>query len=437
MALPANTIWEVRPSVGTDTNGGGFVLGASGTDYSKQDSAQYSFSDLTSVSSLVISSTSHNFVATDVGNLIHINSGTGFTAGFYQIVSVGSNQATLDRSPGTVGVSGVYSVGGALATISNTITNKTQGNTIYVKASGSYIVTVTQNLVAGDGGTGNTATTFIGYTTTRGDNGRVTWTTSTNSVDLITFAVANNFAFYNFAFTCTAGTKGNGLTAGTSGANGNLQLYNCSFDGFNIAINGPFVGSFSWIPLMMFGGFIKNSTSHGILNGYNVVLRGVYIHDNGGDGIRFNNTGDNQQSAVIENCVIYNNTGLGINYDSGTSGANQFVLVSGCAIVSNGSDGCRLDGASASGFYYVNCIFYNNGGYGINTNAAMHIFMLGCAFRLNSSGKYPTGVKDTSAQGEIILTASPFTSIGSDWTLNNTAGGGAACKGAGFPSTIA
>src|SRR5260221_6595295 len=107
MALSVLTVWEVRPTAGNDLNGGGFHTGASGTDYSQQDTAQYSASDLTSISSLVVSSASHNFVATDVGHIINIASGTGFTVGFYEIVSVGSNQATLDRSPGTVGTGGV------------------------------------------------------------------------------------------------------------------------------------------------------------------------------------------------------------------------------------------------------------------------------------------------------------------------------------------
>jgi len=39
--------------------------------------------------------------------------------------------------------------------------------------------------------------------------------------------------------------------------------------------------------------------------------------------------------------------------------------------------------------------------------------------------------------GDVSLTANPFTSAGTgDYSLNSTAGGGAACKGAGFPGVF-
>jgi hypothetical protein len=38
--------------------------------------------------------------------------------------------------------------------------------------------------------------------------------------------------------------------------------------------------------------------------------------------------------------------------------------------------------------------------------------------------------------GTVTLSASPYTSIGTDFSLNATAGGGAACKGAGFPGVL-
>lgn len=450
-ALPVGSTWEVRPTVGTNTNGGGFVLGASGTDMSQFNNKNaaacsscqsatinISTTDAVANGTTTVTSATGNFSAAIVGNILNFSGGTGSLAsGWYQVVTfTNSTTIVLDRAI-AAGTGITMNIGGALSTIAQAVTNKVQGNTIYVKATGAYTVTTTQNLVAGDGGTGDTATTFIGYTSTRTDNGQVTWTTATDSVDLITFAVANNFAFYNFAFTNTAGTKGNGITAGTSGANGNLQLYNCGFDGFNIAVNGPFVGSFSWEPLLMVNGVVKNSVSHGILNGYNLVLRGSFIHDNGGMGVKFDNTGDNQQSATISHNIFYNNVSDGVGTDGGTSGTNQFVDISNNAFVANGGNGVNLNGQGASGFYYTNNIFDSNGAFGVNTNAAMHVFMLNNAFRANASGKYPTNVKTTSAIGEVpALTGSPFVSVGTNFALNSTAGAGAACKGAGFPGVL-
>src|SRR6476661_4844198 len=120
MSLSAATVWEVRPagSGASDNNGGGFVAGASGTDFSQQDAAAYSGTNLAidAATNTKVTSATHNFVAADVGNLLQITAGAGFTTGFYQIVSVASNAATLDRSAGTLGsTGGTFAVGGALA----------------------------------------------------------------------------------------------------------------------------------------------------------------------------------------------------------------------------------------------------------------------------------------------------------------------------------
>src|SRR4051812_5831049 len=105
MAISAATVWECRTS-GSDSNGGGFVFGATGTDLSQSDSVSYSFSDLASSNgtnaSPQVTSVSHNFVAADVGNLMQITAGTNWTTGFFQIVSVAANAATLDKACGSL-----------------------------------------------------------------------------------------------------------------------------------------------------------------------------------------------------------------------------------------------------------------------------------------------------------------------------------------------
>ena len=64
MALSANTVLEVRNG-GSDTNGGGFVTGAAGTDWSQQDAAQYSVTDGVTAGTTTITSATANF-GTDV-----------------------------------------------------------------------------------------------------------------------------------------------------------------------------------------------------------------------------------------------------------------------------------------------------------------------------------------------------------------------------------
>src|SRR5262249_6018915 len=187
MALPAATTWEIR-TAGSDSNGGGFVAGASGTDYSQQDSAQYTFTDLVVDASVntKVTSASHNFVAADVGNIMQINSGTGWTVGFYQIVSVASNAATLDRSPAAVNTTGgTFHVGGALLTlgsiINSTSSQAKDGNVIWIKA-GTYTVTASITLPANGFTSSSGPLTFIGYNTSRGDRStKPLITTATNS----------------------------------------------------------------------------------------------------------------------------------------------------------------------------------------------------------------------------------------------------------------
>ena len=172
-ALPSGIAWEVR-STGNDSNGGGFVTGASGTDYSQQDGAQFSGTNLAvdGTTNTKVSSAAHNFAATDVGNLIHITAGTGWTSGFYEIVSVASNEATLDRSPAAVGTTGgTWAEGGALATpgavLSNGNAAQTNSSRIFLKyAATPYAITT--SLVWSTGGSG-LGIWLIGYNAARSD----------------------------------------------------------------------------------------------------------------------------------------------------------------------------------------------------------------------------------------------------------------------------
>lgn len=114
------TAWEIRPG-GDNLNGGAFCSTATtvgGIDYSQQNSAQFTYSDLSIVTSTpaVVSSFSVPFTSACTGNLLSIIGGTGFTTGYYQITAVVSSSATLDRACGAEGsVSGSGRLGGAFA----------------------------------------------------------------------------------------------------------------------------------------------------------------------------------------------------------------------------------------------------------------------------------------------------------------------------------
>ena len=187
-ALSSSTAWEVRTN-GNNNNGGGFVTGGSGTDYSQQDSAEYTATDLeiNSGDNTIVGSATHSFIASDVDNLMQITAGTGFTPGFYQIYSVSGGSATLDRACGTVeSTGGTYAVGGALRNIDYHHLVMVAGNTTWIKADATYSRSsyIDLNDVAG---TNALPLSFTGYTTTRGDGGQAT----------ISFTAGN---YYIYAF---------------------------------------------------------------------------------------------------------------------------------------------------------------------------------------------------------------------------------------------
>ena len=81
MALAAASVFEVR-TAGNDTNGGGFVTGAAGTDYSQQDAknsggADSSVTDGVTAGTTTVTSLTAAFGTTIVGNIIYIGVGSG------------------------------------------------------------------------------------------------------------------------------------------------------------------------------------------------------------------------------------------------------------------------------------------------------------------------------------------------------------------------
>ena len=83
-----------------------------------------------------------------------------------------------------------------------------------------------------------------------------------------------------------------------------------------------------------------------------------------------------------------------------------------------------------------NSILDANGTYGIDgasTSLTVAALLYSNAFYNNSTAAtrgFNAGI------GTVTLSASPYNTIGSDFSLNSTAGGGAACKAAGWPGVM-
>jgi parallel beta helix pectate lyase-like protein len=456
MAISSNTNWEVR-TAGNDNNGGGFVSGATGTDYSQQNAAQYTFTDLASTNGTTnpsqVSSASHSFVAADVGNIIQITAGTNFTAGFYQIVSVAGGAATLDRAVGTAATltGGTYAVGGALLTPAKafaacnagTAVTLTPGQIVWIKA-GTYTLTSTIHI------TSPAPVNIIGYDTTRGDDTgtKPLITTSTNSVDLIKYDFnIQNLQIDNINFSNTAVTPGIGIWSNfvSTSIEPFVQIRRCKFTGFTIGFNANNGGAESVIGILsMVGCEIANCTSYGIqvqLQHSTSLLFGCYIHDNGaglagaGGGASFTASNAGRETLMCINSIFDANTGYGLSLGAAPL---QTIKVYNCNFTNNTTSGMVTNDSNTPANEVYNCIFYGNTGAGYsNSGANSPANVLGFNNAFGANGSTFLGISNSSAVflGVITLTANPFNGT-TDFTLNTTAGGGALLTGKAFPAAF-
>lgn len=178
-----------------DTKNDDFVsmVTGGGTDYSQQDAAQLSLSDLAmTTATTTLTSATGGFTALMIGNIIHITAGTNFTVGWYEITGhTDTNTITLDRdaTTGSNGSSGTGAIGGASALpVDAHFEAWTAGNKMYMKSDGVYSPAAVS--VAKDG-TAAAYMTIEGYDATRGDN-----PTGANRVTIA--AGANSFIFDNY-----------------------------------------------------------------------------------------------------------------------------------------------------------------------------------------------------------------------------------------------
>ena len=177
MALADTTVWEMRAN-GASTNGGGFYDRDPGTsvDYSQQDAAQLSLTDLACVAaSTTLTSATGGFTAAMAGNIVYIASGTNALAGWYEITAYSdTNTVTIDRTCASGGdmsaasgkVGGAWAVGGTNEDAFFEAAMQLTGSTIWIKADATHTFSQTVTLAFSSG----KRCTIEGYNTTRDDN---------------------------------------------------------------------------------------------------------------------------------------------------------------------------------------------------------------------------------------------------------------------------
>lgn len=440
MAISAAAVWEVW-STGNDTNGGGFITGASGTDYSQQASAQVTYTDLViggSGNENKLTSAGNSFTSAHVGNIINITSGTGFTTGRYQVVSVTTGTATMDRTVGTASSSGGNGkLGGALATVATGLQQSSLGGMIcYVKATATYqITTAITPATSNDSGL-TTPIRLIGYTSTRGDGGPATVQLNANSISLCTWntnAVNCCYSWENFIFDGNSKTTVNGFNL--SGTSGKLNFFNCIFKRFTDQYCVR-VGSGQALALSC--DFTDNAFTSGTSGGCmytntagaSVIMTRCYVANNSNSNNTYAAMRIASGSYVCADNVIYNNSGAGPAFNGIYCDSFYAGYVAGNIFHSNKNNG--VDVLTPSGVLHNN-ICTSNTGVGIEVNGSgTYVNVRDNAYYNNSGGGFSGGTD----VGGVTLSGLPYTNVASDFSLNATAGAGAACRAAGLPGTI-
>jgi hypothetical protein len=429
MSIGSSAVWEVR-TTGSDQNAGFYIAGSGTTDYSQQDSAQAT-GTVTSASTTVTATTGI-FTAAMVGN--GITDGTTWR----QITAFTSSTiVTVDSAPSWTAAT--INVGGALATITKLASIWTVGsNKAFVKAGSGY--TQTASAVFGAAGVTPAFNVppnhLIGYTTTRGDGGQVPIVLATSTgLNALQFTNAGWYV-ENFAINCAS--------LGTSSG--------VKFNGGLSTAKNVKVSNFTTIAIWFSGGTfgladkceatLGTSAATAAIYGPNTA-RGNNVHDNACVGILLTANYAN----VVDNLVT-NNTGAAS--DGIQTGAIGCVTIARNSVSGNGGSGLRHAGNAFLGTNIKANIFSFNGAYGCNFSAGAGApadpTWDGNTYYSNTSGNR-NNMDDTTVNAvdgvapytnvlDVVLTADPFVAKASnDFRLNNTAGGGAACRGHGVPTS--
>jgi hypothetical protein len=437
-AIPAGAVWEVRGGVGSDTNGGGFVAGGSGTDYSQQSSAQYALTNGVTNGTTTVATTSAS--ADMVGNIAYIAGGTGSVTGAWYYISAETIgvSITVDRSTGLTSGTGVtINVGGAFNTPNAAAAVAVSGNKVFLKATATYTTTTNINFTAG--ASGGSQFKFIGYTSTRTDGGRATLQMVT-STGLTVLSIANGAVASNIIVDCNSLATCSGISITSGGILFNDTVKNYATAGIvanpgnssvSMIVNNEVTGGTS-----SSGIGIKLTASSGSTAAF---IANNYVHDGAGTGISCANS----VSCFVAQNIVASQSGATSEGILLPGNANALVLSN--TVYNSGQDGIN---SGLTNSIILNNVLTNNGRYGLNnTNTAFPAQPIydGNAYFSNTtaarngiddvtiSSSNPNGVNAYTNTKDVTLSFDPFVSKGTgNFSLNSTGGGGSALKQTGL-----
>lgn len=415
MAIAAASRFNVQTD-GSDTNGGGFVAGAAGTDYSLvagnrvATGTDDSTTDAVANGTTTITSATANFQSSIVGNIIYLQGGTGALAATRRQVTARTNATTITVDATVAAGTGItMNVGGALASPGGAaFSASVTGNSIFIK-SGTYSITSASNNVNG-GCISRNSIRVEGYASTHGDMGTPPLLQASGISTFVIFtatgavgALCRNVGFDGASLTSSKGVAIRGI------------IEKCSFVNMtNTAASISIGAGYNCVASGCTGNAFSNGSWHGCVS-----------HGNSGRG--FVNT----SAGFFTNCISYGNTGAnGIGFE--TSGEGTCYV--NCVAYGNAAAGFRN---ATDGTVFTNCISEDNTAEGfLNTGANMSNLNLCAAFSNSTDFSLGTDLFTTN-ENAITGSASFFTNAaGSDFSLNNNSPGGADLRAAGFPGAF-
>jgi hypothetical protein len=374
-----------------------------------------------------ITSAMATFGPEHVGNLIYLSGGSGLLAPTRRAIAsrVNANTIVVDSSVAS-GTGITLNLGGAVDHPATILGSITASNVVWVKSGGAYLLSSgLSSAVTCTPASGVPYTRIEGYGTTRGDGGQASLTVNTTLATALNFS-GNGVSVANFAIDGIALTT-NGLIVGQDSRVRNVKVSRTTGTG----IQADARSAVEACEVTLCGGSYA-------INAPRVI--DCNVHDNTCTGIY-------SPGGLVENCLVTNNPGTtsdGIL--AGLSTADSPVFR--CTVHGNGRHGINWQATTAP--LASGNILSSNGGYGFLCNASAGFraspFHDGNAYYANTSGTRSNGgdttVNPQNASGayanplDRVLTVSPFTNAaGGDFSLNATAGGGASCRGAGFPTS--
>lgn len=435
MAIPAAAVWEVQTG-GNDTNGGGFVAGGTGTDFSLNAAKNTAGSNISTTDAVAtgttnITSATAAFTSAVVDNIIYLQGGSGaIAAGWYRVVSL-TNATTIVIDRAVAASTGMtMNIGGAFASPGNMGLNAVAGNSGWIKAGTYTLTNSTANTAGGPfnfalGGSSPTSPSkWEGYQTTRGDMGTPPVISAGARTSITIFSV--NSLNYNVIGNITVdGNSGStntgfvldaprslafkigaqnctvlGISAGASNADGNL--YRCWATGC------------SGTAAIQCTGNVSRSEAYA-----NTTI-----------GFNINPGGAGNPYIISGNISSANTGGSSTGFTFGGRNVNGYGNVS----YGNGSHGFSLN--NSAGFMENNISEANTGnGYTAAGSTNREIYMFNNAYYNNTAGNVDAGLVNNS--GGVLGTGSFFVSAGTgNFALNNTAGAGAAARATGYPGLL-